>query len=145
MVDTLSKEERSKNMSLIKGKDTKPELVVRSYLHKQGLRYSLHRKDLPGKPDIVLNKYRAVVFVNGCYWHRHEGCKYSYSPKSNRRFWADKFAQNVKRDQRNHVKLKKLGWRVFVIWECEVHISENLSCLYSLIVDLNSHNQSRSC
>ena len=120
-------------MSRIKGRDTKPELRVRSYLHRRGLRYSLHRKDLPGKPDIVLRKYRAVVFVNGCYWHRHENCKLSYEPKSNTTFWQNKFDQNVARDKNNYDRLAKGGWRVLIIWECEVQENAKLEALVEKI------------
>jgi len=120
MVDTVSEERRSWNMSRIKGKDTKPELVVRSLLHKMGYRFRLHRKDLPGKPDIVLPKYNTVIFVHGCFWHRHKGCKYAYTPKSRVKFWKDKFDGNVKRDKNHRKQLKGLGWKLGVIWECEV-------------------------
>jgi DNA mismatch endonuclease (patch repair protein) len=118
MVDTISPEHRSWNMSRIKGTNTKPELIVRSQLHQMGFRFRLHRKDLPGKPDVVLPKLRTVIFVHGCFWHRHKNCKYSYNPKSGRKFWQDKFQENVDRDKRNRKKLSALGWRTFVVWEC---------------------------
>ncbi len=120
MVDVHSRQIRSKNMAAIKSKDTKPEVHVRKYLHNHGLRFRLHGKNLPGKPDIVLPKYNSVVFVNGCYWHRHEGCKYTYLPKSNIDFWKNKFQENINRDHKNYSDLKKNGWKVIVIWECEV-------------------------
>ena len=123
MVDTISEERRSWNMSRIKGKDTKPELVVRSLLHKMGYRFRIHRKDLPGKPDIVLPKYKAIIFVHGCYWHRHKDCKNATTPKSSIKgvkFWKDKFDGNVKRDKKHQKQLKEMGWKVQVIWECEV-------------------------
>jgi len=120
MVDTVSPEQRSWNMSQIKGKNTKPELIVRSQLHRMGFRFRLHRKDLPGKPDIVLPKYRTVVFVHGCFWHRHKKCKYSYDPKSRKLFWQKKFDQNVERDKRNRRKITSLGWKTVVWWECQV-------------------------
>lgn len=107
-------------MSGIRGKDTKPERIVRSYLHRAGLRFSLHRRDLPGNPDIVLPKYQTVVFVNGCFWHRHDKCQFAYRPKSNVKFWSDKISGNVERDQRNQAKLNALGWRIYVVWECDV-------------------------
>ena len=125
MADTISKERRSWNMSRIRGKDTRPELIVRSTLHRMGYRFRLHRKDLPGKPDIILPKYRTVIFVHGCYWHRHKNCKLAYTPKSRTEFWRTKFQGTMERDKRNQLELKKLGWKVVVIWECEI---PNLDC-----------------
>lgn len=113
-------------MSRIKNRDTKPELIVRSLLHRKGYRFRLHRKDLPGKPDIVLPRFKKIIFVHGCFWHRHKGCRYSYKPKSRINFWQEKFSQNVKRDQEVHDALLKLGWEVHVIWECETKKSEVL-------------------
>ena len=106
-------------MSRIRGRDTVPEIVVRRAAHGLGFRFRLCRDDLPGRPDVVFPRHRAVVFVHGCYWHRHEGCRYTYEPKSRVRFWTVKFRQNVARDQRNEAALRALGWRVLVIWECE--------------------------
>ena len=106
-------------MSRIKGKNTKPELVVRSLLHKSGYRFRLHKKDLPGRPDIVLPKYKLIILVHGCFWHRHERCSFAYKPKSRMEFWDKKFQQNVERDKSNRQNLEKLGWKVVVIWECE--------------------------
>jgi len=120
MADRISEERRSWNMSRIKGKDTKPEKIVRSYLHRKGYRFRLHRKDLPGRPDIVLPRYKTVIFVNGCFWHRHKDCKYAYNPKSRKQFWKKKFAENVARDKKNTELLREKGWKVIVIWECEV-------------------------
>lgn len=120
MVDTISREHRSWNMSRIRGKDTKPEILLRSLLHRSGYRFRLHDKKLPGRPDIVLPKYHAVVFVNGCYWHRHKGCPKAYSPKSRTDFWEDKFKATVERDKRKAAELKLLGWRVITVWECEL-------------------------
>jgi len=111
---------RSYNMSQIKGKDTKPEKTVRSLLHKNGYRFRLHKKDLPGKPDIVLSKYKTVIFVHGCFWHRHKNCANASNPKTNKKFWKEKFSSNVKRDRESQAKLKKLGWKIIVIWECEL-------------------------
>ena len=119
MADIISEEKRSWNMSRIRGKDTKPELAVRSLLHKMGYRFRLHRRDLPGKPDIVLKKYSTVIFVHGCFWHRHKDCKYAYMPKSRVKFWKEKFAGTIKRDREHQRQLKELGWEVHVIWECE--------------------------
>ena len=118
-MDTISKQRRSWNMSRIRGGDTKPEMAVRSVFHHLGYRFRLHRKDLPGRPDIVLPKHRTVVFVHGCYWHRHPGCKLAYTPKSRADFWTAKFHENVERDGRQQRDLRALGWRVVVIWECE--------------------------
>jgi DNA mismatch endonuclease (patch repair protein) len=119
MADIVSKEARSKMMSGIKGKNTKPEMLVRSMLHKMGYRFRLHMKDLPGKPDIVLPKYHTVVFVHGCFWHRHSGCKYAYTPKSRTDFWNEKLNRNIERDQSNCKILVEMGWRVLTVWECE--------------------------
>ena len=119
MTDIVDSGRRSEMMSRIRGRDTVPEIVVRRIAHGLGFRFRLYRKDLPGRPDIVFPRYRAVVFVHGCFWHRHDGCRYAYEPKSRVRFWTDKFSQNVARDQRNEAALRTLGWRVLVIWECE--------------------------
>lgn len=108
-------------MSGIRGKGTAPEMTVRRFLHAKGLRYRLHVKDLPGKPDLVFPKYGVVLFVHGCFWHRHKGCRYSTTPASNPEFWLKKFDDNVRRDADSINKLKKAGWRVFVIWECQMN------------------------
>ena len=120
MADTLTKEKRSWNMSRIKGKDTQVEVKVRKYLFSKGFRYRKNVTDLPGKPDIVLPKYKTVVFIHGCFWHRHPGCKYSYTPKSNIEFWEKKFSANVKNDDIKRKQLEDDGWRVIVLWECDV-------------------------
>ena len=120
MADHLTKDKRSWNMSRIRSKDTKPELLVRSLLHRRGYRFRLHRKDLPGKPDIVLPKYKTVIFVHGCFWHRHKGCKRCTTPSTNKDYWLAKFERNVKKDRQNKAQLKKLGWNVVMIWECEI-------------------------
>lgn len=119
-MDDLTPEQRSWNMSRIRGRDTKPEILVRSLLHRIGFRFRLHRRDLPGTPDIVLPKHRAVVFVHGCFWHRHPGCRYAYTPKSRVDFWTQKFAANVKRDAKTRRALEQAGWQVLVVWECEL-------------------------
>ena len=113
-------EQRSRNMSAIKSKNTKPEIAVRKLLHSMGYRFRLHRKDLPGSPDIVLPKYKTVIFVHGCFWHRHENCKYATTPKTRPAFWESKFNENIRRDRTNQNNLIKLGWKVLVIWECEL-------------------------
>ncbi|WP_423598655.1 very short patch repair endonuclease [Roseateles sp. MS654] len=120
MVDFLTKAQRSERMSRIRGRDTKPEMVLRKLLHGQGLRYRLHGAALPGRPDLVLVRHKAVVFVHGCFWHRHHGCNIATTPKSNTEFWLRKFERNVARDQRNIRALQDLGWRVYVVWECEL-------------------------
>lgn len=120
MADILSKKQRSAVMSKVRSADTKPEWILRCGLHRLGFRYRLGNKHLPGRPDLVFPKYHAVVFVHGCYWHRHPGCKDASTPKSNVDFWAGKFAENTKRDRRTQQELVELGWRVLVVWECEL-------------------------
>lgn len=113
-------------MSRIKGANTKPEVRVRSALHRMGYRFRLHRKDLPGKPDIVLPKYETVIFVHGCFWHRHPDCRFAYTPRSRVAFWKKKFQRNVERHEEVAQELKELGWRVIVVWECETKDQEQL-------------------
>ena len=138
MADIKSKVDRSSNMAAIKGEDTKPEMIVRKYLFSKGLRYRLHIRSLPGNPDIFLPKYKTVVFINGCFWHGHEGCKYYRLPKSNVEFWETKITNNINRDFLNEIKLKELGWRVIRIWECEIKMvkdrNKSLERLYNQIV-----------
>ena len=119
-------EQRSRNMSAIKSKNTKPEIKVRKVLHSMGYRFRLHSKDLPGSPDIVLPKYKTVIFVHGCFWHRHENCKYASTPKTRKEFWESKFKANLKRDKEIQEKIKNIGWHSVVIWECETKNIENL-------------------
>lgn len=121
MVDTISRKRRSQNMARIGGRNTGPELVVRRIAHRMGFRFRLYRKDLPGTPDLVFPRHRLAVFIHGCFWHRHDGCRFVYSPKTRVKFWTEKFKQNVARDCRNQHALRDLGWRVAVIWECETH------------------------
>jgi len=126
MVDVLTKEQRSYNMSQIRCKNTKPEMIVRSLVHSMGYRYALHRKDLPGHPDLVLVKHKKVIFVHGCFWHMHK-CRYGkVKPATNVKFWQTKREGNVARDKRNLRKLRKAGWKVLVIWECHTHNPEKL-------------------
>jgi DNA mismatch endonuclease (patch repair protein) len=125
-MDTVSKEKRSEIMSKIRGKDTKPEKIVRSLLHSMGYRFRLHRKDLPGKPDIVLPKYKTVIFVHGCFWHRHEGCKFSTMPGSHIPFWKSKFENTIRRDMRSTIELEKMKWNVIVVWECQTKKQDSL-------------------
>ena len=120
MSDKLTPEKRSWNMSRIKGKDTKIEVEVRKYLFSKGYRFRKNDKRYPGKPDIVLPKYHVAIFVHGCFWHRHEGCKDATTPKTRTEFWLEKFDKNVKNDQTKQEKIRELGWKVIVIWECEL-------------------------
>jgi DNA mismatch endonuclease (patch repair protein) len=116
-------------MSGIRGKNTAPELMVRSYLHRAGLRFRLHRKGLPGRPDLVLPRYEAIVEVRGCFWHRHPGCRFATTPSSNKAFWQTKFKENTSRDRLNARRLSRMGWRVFTIWECETCKARALEAL----------------
>ena len=120
MADSVSKEVRSKIMASIRQKGTNPELCVRSLLHRLGYRFRLHRNDLPGTPDIVLPRYRTTIFVHGCFWHQHPGCPKSRRPSSNTEYWSKKLTDNEKRDAQKANELKKLGWNVLTIWECEM-------------------------
>lgn len=124
MADVFTRAERSRVMSLIRSRDTRPERAVRSMLHRGGYRFRLHRADLPGSPDIVLAKYRTVIFVHGCFWHRHRGCRYATTPKSRTEFWVRKFESNVSRDREASGTLSGLGWQVLTIWECELKSPE---------------------
>ena len=128
-MDIVTPEKRSEMMSRIRGQNTKPELVVRSLLHQSGYRFRLHRSDLPGKPDIVLPKYNLVIFVNGCFWHRHPGCSKAYTPKSRVEYWEGRFKENVERDRRNIIQLHNLGWLVVTVWECETGDIDGLQSL----------------
>lgn len=135
----MTPEERSRCMAAIKGKDTKPEMIVRKYLFSRGLRYRVQVKKLPGRPDIVMRKYKTVVFVDGCFWHGHEGCRYFRLPKSNVEFWRQKIERNKARDARNEAELEALGWRVLRVWECDIRPvagrQEFLDRLYERIVE----------
>ena len=123
MADVHTKAQRSFNMSRIAGRDTVPERALRSALHRAGLRFRLHRRDIPGRPDIVFPSRRLAIFVHGCFWHRHEGCRFTTTPATNAEFWQRKFASNTTRDAANVAALEALGWRVIVAWECEVKTS----------------------
>lgn len=138
MTDTLNEQQRHYNMSRIRSKDTKPEEIVRKYLFSKGLRFRKNDRRYPGHPDVVLPKYKTVVFVNGCFWHRHEGCRYASIPATNREYWNQKFERNVERDAREQKELRELGWRVIVVWECELKKAvreETLERLYHEITD----------
>jgi DNA mismatch endonuclease (patch repair protein) len=129
-------------MSRIQGKHTKPEMAVRRYLHGQGFRFRLHRKDLPGKPDLVLPRYRLVIFVHGCFWHRHQGCFYATSPATRKEFWRNKLNGNVLRDHRQQKALIEQGWRILVVWECGIrHASETLHEIQALVVGNSVFNE----
>ncbi|MCM1032868.1 MAG: very short patch repair endonuclease [Odoribacter sp.] len=148
MTDIKTPEQRSQNMAAIKGKDTTPEMIVRKYLFSRGLRYRVYNRKLPGSPDIVLKKYKTVVFIDGCFWHGHKNCKYFRLPKSNIDFWRHKIAMNIARDYANNVDLKLAGWRVIRIWECEIRTKarreETLQQLYASITQSSNitHYQS---
>ena len=137
-MDNRSKEARSRNMSNIPSKNTKPEETVRKYLFAHGLRYRKNVSKLPGKPDIVLPKYKTVVFVNGCFWHGHEGCKYFVPPKTNTEFWFAKFQYNQERDARNYQKLRDLGWRILIVWECEIRHGDADKRLEQLVEEIKT-------
>lgn len=139
MADVHDKATRSYNMSRIKGKDTKPEILVRKFLHANGYRYRLHTKDLPGKPDIVLPKYCTVIFINGCFWHGHEGCKYFSIPKTKTEWWLNKINTNTANDKKAIEVLKKDGWKVITIWGCELKTNKSERTLHKLLKQLSSH------
>jgi DNA mismatch endonuclease (patch repair protein) len=137
MADVHSKETRSYNMSQIKGKDTKPEVIVRKFLFSKGLRFRKNDKRYPGHPDIVLPKYKTAVFIHGCFWHLHEGCRYAKIPSSNVDFWEKKLNGNRERDKRNKDMLEDMGWRVITVWECQLkkgQRDETLEKLYQEII-----------
>ncbi len=128
-------------MSHIKNKDTKPEMLVRQFLFAHGFRFRLHRKDLPGKPDIVLPKYKAVIFINGCFWHGHPGCKYATIPETNRNFWSNKISGNMERDKFTFSVLEKMGWRVIIIWQCKLKPKTKDQTLQNLITTLQNEQR----
>jgi len=138
MTDVHEPDVRSYNMSQIKGKDTKPEILVRKYLFKKGYRYRLYDKRLPGKPDLVLPRYRSVIFVHGCFWHAHDGCKYYVIPKTRTKWWIDKLENNRKRDELAFKQLQNLGWKVIVLWECELKPERINNTFDNLIKELNA-------
>ena len=134
MVDTISKSKRSWNMSRISSRNTRPEVRVRKNLHKLGYRFRIHRKDLPGKPDIILPKFDLAIQVHGCFWHSHEGCKSSGTPKSNVGFWESKLSGTKERDIKNKKMLEDIGWRVEIIWECDTKDPDKLTKLLESII-----------
>ena len=127
MVDTVSPEQRSYNMSRIRGQDTRPEKLVRSLVHKLGFRFRKNVKTLPSKPDMVLPKYKSIILVHGCFWHQHENCVKSHLPKSNREYWEEKLSKNVIRDKKNEELLSAEGWKILTVWECETKNTDNLT------------------
>lgn len=136
-MDILSKAQRHRNMSAIRSKNTKPELLVRKFLFSKGYRYRVNKAGLPGKPDIVLRKYRTCIFIHGCFWHGHEGCKYFRVPKTNTEFWQKKIEHNHERDLRDREKLKEIGWHTIVIWECQLKSKVREQTLFDLDYTLN--------
>lgn len=136
MADVHNTETRSFNMSRIQGKNTKPEMLVRKYLHSRGFRYKLHDKSLPGKPDIVLPKYRTVIFVHGCFWHSHKGCKYFKIPQTRTNWWKAKLSVTEIQDREHQMDLRNQGWRVIVVWECALKGDESAKTLARLIGNL---------
>lgn len=133
-MDIFSQEKRSQVMSHVRSRDTRPERIIRSILHKSGFRFRIQRKDLPGKPDIVLPKYKTIIFVHGCFWHQHEGCKKALPPKSNVSFWLEKFRKNKERDRKVIRTLQESGWKVIVVWQCEIpKIKKNPEIIKKLI------------
>jgi DNA mismatch endonuclease (patch repair protein) len=133
MADVHSKETRSYNMSRIRSKDTKPEMLVRKFLHKNGFRYRLHVKDMPGKPDIVLPKYKTVIFIHGCFWHGHEGCKYYVIPKTRTEWWLNKIGTNITNNTNSEKALKDADWNIIKVWECELKKVEREATLLGLV------------
>lgn len=137
MADKLTKEQRHRNMAAIHGKDTKPELLVRKFLFSRGFRYRLNHPRLPGHPDIVLRKYRTVIFVNGCFWHGHENCRYFRLPKTNVDFWKNKIERNRERDKEEQHRLAEMGWHCVTVWECQLKPKVRARTLESLAYTLN--------
>lgn len=138
MADVHNKATRSYNMSQVKGKDTQPEMLVRKFLFAQGFRYRLHDKKLPGKPDIILPKYKIVIFVHGCFWHGHERCKYATIPKTRSDWWKEKINKNLANDEKAIRSLKEMGWQIIVIWGCELKPNQKDIILSKLINDLSN-------
>ncbi len=141
MADKISPEHRSWNMSRIKGKDTKIEVMVRQYLFHYGFRFRKNDKRYPGKPDVVLPKYKTAIFVHGCFWHRHEGCKLATIPKTRTEFWMEKFAKNVANDKKHYEQLRDMGWNVIVIWECELE-NDFKTTMEKVVCDIRSNVES---
>jgi DNA mismatch endonuclease (patch repair protein) len=133
MADVHSKEVRSHNMSRIRSKNTKPELIVRKFLFANGFRYRLHNKSLPGKPDIVLNKYNTIIFIHGCFWHKHKNCKYAFVPASNKNYWFPKLDKNVEKDIQATKRLREMKWKVLIVWECNLKPNKQEKTLQKIL------------
>ena len=144
MPDKLTREQRHRCMASIHSRDTKPEMTVRRYLHSRGFRYRVNVKGLPGSPDIVLRKYRTVIFIHGCFWHGHEGCRYFVMPKSNTDFWTQKIARNQERDQERRTQLRQMGWHTIVIWECQLKPKTRETTLAELEHLLHKHTRKQT-
>ncbi len=146
MADVMTPEQRSRCMAAVKGKDTKPEMIVRKYLFSRGMRFRVQVRKLPGNPDIVLPKYKTVILVNGCFWHGHEDCKYFRLPKSNVEFWKEKIGRNIERDRESMQALLDLGWKIIRVWECELRNKANredtLNKIYKSITSPNGSSYS---
>jgi DNA mismatch endonuclease (patch repair protein) len=140
-MDIWSKEKRSEVMSKIRSKNTKPEKILRSWFYANGLRFRIHHKDLPGKPDIVFGKYKTVIFVHGCFWHYHKDCREGRIPSTNTKFWEEKLMKNIQRDEKHQAKLKELGWKVIVVWECEIDKKLNTENFKELLNTIRGHHQ----
>ena len=141
MADVFSSDKRSWIMSRVKGENTKPEIKVRSLVHAMGFRYRLHRKNLPGKPDLVFPRHKKIIFVHGCFWHQHEGCRSAARPTSNITYWNKKLERTIERDKENILSLVQAGWKVLVIWECEISNTDNLLCtLENFFIKSTGHN-----
>jgi len=140
VTDIFSEEQRSYVMSRVSSKDTKPEKIVRSFLHRSGFRFRLHVLNLPGKPDLVLAKYKTVIFVHGCFWHRHKDCKKATTPQSRKGFWEEKFKRNVIRDKENCQALRRNGWKIWVVWECELTNAQKRSKRLANLVTALDHS-----
>jgi DNA mismatch endonuclease (patch repair protein) len=134
-MDTISKQQRSRNMSRIRSKNTEPEIIVRKALTKYGMKYRLHLTNLPGSPDIVLTKKRIAIFINGCFWHQHEGCKRKSMPKTNTEYWNNKLSLNIERQNKNIANLKSLGWKTGIVWECQTKDENTLDNVLSDIIN----------
>ena len=141
MADIHDKATRSYNMSWVKGTDTKPEMLVRKFLHANGIRYRLYNKNLPGKPDLTLTKYHTVIFVNGCFWHGHKGCRYFVLPKTKTAWWQEKIEETIKRDSTAIQNLKELGWKPIIIWECELKPRERNASLANIISTITKESK----
>ena len=144
MIDVHTPAIRSYNMSKIKGKDTKPELLVRKYLFSRGFRYRKYDSKLPGKPDITLKKYKTIIFVHGCFWHGHNGCKYFKIPKTRTKWWKNKIEKNIQRDRHNIDKLEKNSWNVLTVWECELVAEKKQKTFEKIVKELERNNENTS-